>query len=257
MVSKILPETIQTQIHGIANLNLYQLLEAVIVQNPDIIMVEDLKEPGLAVRAIEASLEGHLVISSLDTHDTISAIPRLKKLGVTRDLMMDGLIGIINQRLVRKICPYCSEPYRPQNKELALLGLRRGSLQTTGWRRGKGCIKCLDSGYLGQELIVEVLNVDDGVREMLYQDCLLKLHQHLENITYFSFRVAAIAKINSGVTTTEEIARILPFNMIGGKSRQEYQNKIAQQVTQIRASSRPSPQTPSSDLGPLLDDFNW
>ena len=171
-----------------------------------------------AETAVRAALTGHLVFTTLHTNDAVGAIPRLKDIGPDPGLISDALLGIVAQRLVRRVCPDCAEPYTPKEEELKLLGLDLDQTSSPKWRRGRGCSRCFNSGYLGREAIVELLDIDDTVREIIYEGTLTQLHRYLKEINFASFRVAAIEKITNGVTTVEEVLRVIPRSALYSKS---------------------------------------
>jgi type II secretory ATPase GspE/PulE/Tfp pilus assembly ATPase PilB-like protein len=217
-VEYVLPRITQTQVHEAAGMTLAAGLRAILRQDPDIIMVGEIRDSETAETAIRAALTGHLVLTTLHTNDAVSAIPRLKDIGPDPGLVSDALLGIVAQRLVRKVCPHCAEPYIPTEADLRKLGLSLEKANSQSWRRGRGCSKCFNSGYLGREAIVELLNVDDTVRQLIYEGTMLELHRYLNQINFDSFRVAAIEKVTTGVTTLTEVLRVLPHSAFYRKS---------------------------------------
>lgn len=213
-VEYVLPRITQTQVHEAAGMTLAAGLRAILRQDPDIIMVGEIRDSETAETAIRAALTGHLVLTTLHTNDAVSAIPRLKDIGPDPGLVSDALLGIVAQRLVRKICPHCAEPYNPTDTDLRKLGISREEANPQAWRQGKGCSKCFNSGYLGREAIVELLNVDDTVRQLIYEGSMTQLHRYLEEIKFDSFRMAAIEKVTQGITTLTEVLRVLPHSAL-------------------------------------------
>ncbi|MBD2663924.1 type II secretory pathway, ATPase PulE/Tfp pilus assembly pathway, ATPase PilB [Richelia sinica FACHB-800] len=212
-VEYVLPGITQTQVNEAAGMTFAAGLRAILRQDPDVIMLGEIRDAETAETAIRAALTGHLVFTTLHTNDAVGTIPRLKDIGPDPGLISDALLGIVAQRLVRRVCPYCAEPYTPNAADLRKLGLEATSTTTTGWRRGKGCPQCFNSGYLGREAIVELLDVDDRVRELIYEGTMTQLHRYLQEINFVSFRVSAIQKVTTGVTTIEEILRVLPHSV--------------------------------------------
>jgi general secretion pathway protein E/type IV pilus assembly protein PilB len=217
-VEYVLPCITQTQVHEAAGMTFAAGLRAILRQDPDIIMVGEIRDSETAETAIRAALTGHLVLTTLHTNDAISAIPRLKDIGPDPGLVGDALLGIVAQRLVRKVCPHCAKPYTPTEADVRKLGLSVEEANPKAWRRGQGCSKCFNSGYLGREAIVELLNVDDTVRQLIYQGTMLELHSYLNQIKFDSFRMAAIEKVTRGVTTVSEVLRVLPHSALFRKS---------------------------------------
>lgn len=213
-VEYILPRITQTQVHELAGMTFAAGLRAILRQDPDIIMVGEIRDSETAETAIRAALTGHLVLTTLHTNDAVSAIPRLKDIGPDPGLVSDALLGIVAQRLVRKVCPYCATPHEPSSSELDLLGLERSPINPEFWRKGKGCGRCFNSGYLGREAIIELLNVDDVIRQIIYEGTMTQLHRYLAETSFDSFRRAAIEKVTCGITTVEEVLRVLPHSAL-------------------------------------------
>ncbi len=211
-VEYILPRITQTQVHEAAGMTFAAGLRAILRQDPDIIMVGEIRDNETAETAVRAALTGHLVLTTLHTNDAVTAIPRLKDIGPDPGLISDALLGVVAQRLVRRVCSHCAVPYNPTDEDLQTLGVERAQINTNGWRKGKGCNQCFNSGYLGREAVIELLDVDDTVRQIIYEGSLTQLHRHLRKTNYPSFRTAAIEKILTGNTTVEEVMRVLPHS---------------------------------------------
>lgn len=217
-VEYILPGITQTQVNDRAGMSFAAGLRSILRQDPDIIMVGEIRDNETAETAVRAALTGHLVFATLHTNDAVGAIPRIKDIGPDPALISDALLGIVAQRLVRRVCPHCAEPYTPTPRDLQVLGLDGKQLPPPppssmgGWRRGRGCDKCFNSGYLGREAIVELLDIDDQIREIIYEGTMSQLHRYLREIKFASFGVAARQKVTTGVTTVEEVLRVLPRN---------------------------------------------
>ncbi len=227
-VEYLLPRITQTQVHEAAGMTFAAGLRAILRQDPDVIMVGEIRDAETAETAVRAALTGHLVLTTLHTNDAVGAIPRLKDIGPDPALLSDALLGIVAQRLVRRVCSHCAAPYTPTPKDLKILGLQQ---KFGTWRKGVGCQACFNSGYLGREVIVELLDIDETVQEIIYEGSITQLHQYLKNISFSSFRVAAIEKVTSGLTTVEEIMRVLPRSSLNRKtSDQNLQSRIESSV---------------------------
>lgn len=209
-VEYVLPRITQTQVHEAAGMTFAAGLRAILRQDPDVIMVGEIRDHETAETAVRAALTGHLVFTTLHTNDATSAIPRLKDIGPDPGLISDALLGIAAQRLVRRICPHCSESYQPTDEDLAALAVERSQVNVNHWRRGRGCSRCFQSGYLGREAIIELIDIDDRIRQIIYEGSITELHRYLRETEFCSFHTAAIAKVTSGVTTIEEVLRVLP-----------------------------------------------
>ncbi|PZV05389.1 MAG: type II/IV secretion system protein [Leptolyngbya sp.] len=220
-VEYILPRITQTQVHEAAGMTFAAGMRAILRQDPDIIMVGEVRDHETAETAVRAALTGHLVLTTLHTNDAVSAIPRLKDIGPDPSLISDALLGIVAQRLVRKVCPHCAVHYEPSVQDLKVLGISYDQAHADQWRIGKGCLKCFDSGYSGREAVVELLNVDDAVRQIIYEGTLTQLHRYLHKCGLESFRKAAIAKVTAGLTTMSEILRVLPYSAFNQRHLQE------------------------------------
>ena len=209
-VEYVLENITQTQVNELAGMTFASGLRAILRQDPDIIMVGEVRDAETAETAVRAALTGHLVLTTMHTNDAPSAIPRIKDMGLDPSLVSDALLGVVAQRLVRRVCPHCSSAYVPSDSELEALGLVRGEVNNKNFRKGAGCPKCFDTGYLGREAIIELLEVDDSIRQIIYEGSMTQLTRYLQNSNFQSFQQAAIDKVVSGVTTISEVLRVLP-----------------------------------------------
>ncbi len=213
-VEYVLPNITQTQVLEQAGMTFAAGLRAILRQDPDIVMVGEIRDSETAETVVRAALTGHLVLSTMHTNDAASAIPRLKDLGPDPGLISDALLGIVAQRLVRKVCPYCTVPYTPTLQELKALRLSPTETDTSSWRKGLGCDRCFGTGYYGREALVELLDADDTIRELIYDGTITQINRYLNTIPCFSFRRAALDKLHRGITTPAEILRVLPRSAI-------------------------------------------
>ncbi|MGD2182011.1 GspE/PulE family protein [Lusitaniella coriacea] len=213
-VEYILPRITQTQVNEAAGMTFAAGMRAILRQDPDIIMVGEIRDRETAETAVRAALTGHLVLTTLHTNDAPGAIPRIKDIGPDPGLISDALLGIVAQRLVRRVCPHCTEPYTPTLQDFSALQLDPDKVKTEGFRKGRGCKQCFHSGYLGREAIVELLDIDRAVREIIYDGTMTQLHRYLRTINFASFKIAAIEKVIAGATTVEEVLRVLPHSAL-------------------------------------------
>lgn len=158
----------QTQVNTKIKLTFASALRAHLRQDPDVIMVGEIRDKDTADNAIQASLTGHLVFSTLHTNDAAGAFSRLIDMGVEPFLVSSSLLMIVAQRLVRRLCMDCREAYSPSDVELRDVGLLRSAI-TKPIYRAKGCKNCLDTGYKGRTGIYEMLSVTDSVRQLVMQ----------------------------------------------------------------------------------------
>jgi len=185
-------------------------LRSVLRQDPDVIMVGEMRDAETANIAVEASLTGHLVLSTLHTNTAVAAVIRLKNLGIPPYLVASSLNGVVAQRLVRRICERCKEPYTPPAEELTKMRLRWKDASNLSFYRGKGCSACNHTGYKGRIGVFEVLKVDPVIREIISKDSSEEtiLKAALETgMRYMSDD--GIEKVNQGITTISELLRVL------------------------------------------------
>jgi general secretion pathway protein E len=179
-------------------------LRSILRQDPDVIMVGEIRDQETAEIAVQASLTGHLVLSTLHTNDAPSAIARLLEMGVEPYLAASSFMGALAQRLVRTICPHCKEEYKPSKSETAYFEVKPKLL----WH-GTGCDKCNDSGYLGRLAIFELLTADDEVRQLISERAPAhKFKQLLAKKGMTTLRLDGMRKAALGLTTLEEVIRV-------------------------------------------------
>ncbi|MBY0099116.1 GspE/PulE family protein [Mesobacillus maritimus] len=182
-------------------------LRAILRQDPDIVMVGEIRDRETAETAVRASLTGHLVLSTLHTNDAISSINRLIDMGVEPFLVATALSGIVAQRLVRKVCRDCGEAHEPTKAEVEMFAKR--GLKIEKVMRGKGCASCSMTGYKGRIAIQEVLMINDEIRRLIMNgEPISKLRQvAIQNKTIFLVD-DGLLKVKQGLTTTEEVLRV-------------------------------------------------
>jgi type II secretory ATPase GspE/PulE/Tfp pilus assembly ATPase PilB-like protein len=198
----------QSQVNPRAGLSFATGLRAILRQDPDIIMVGEIRDQETADIAVQAALTGHLVFSTVHTNDAAGALVRLTDMGTEPFLISSSVIGIIGQRLVRTICPECREAYTPSPADLQALDLRNGHCIPTLYR-GKGCSFCKNSGYRGRTGIFEVLIVTDELREKIVErssSAVIAAIAQQQGMR--TLRQDAIQKALSGITTPEEAIRV-------------------------------------------------
>ena len=199
----------QVQVRPQIEVTFATTLRTVLRQDPDIIMVGEIRDGETADNAIQAALTGHLVLSTLHTNDAPSSITRLLDLGVPHFLITSTLIGILAQRLVRENCKHCSEEYTPTPEEAAAMKIPLEKLQPYRFRRGRGCLHCRETGYLGRTGIFEVLPMSEKIRRLVsHQAGSLEIFKTAREEGMRTLREDAVEKVFRGVTTTTELVRV-------------------------------------------------
>jgi type II secretory ATPase GspE/PulE/Tfp pilus assembly ATPase PilB-like protein len=180
----------------------------VVRQDPDIIMVGEIRDPETGAMATEAALTGHLVLSTLHTNDAAGAVTRLIEMGIEPFLLAPSLLGIVAQRLVRKVCSQCRELYTPRPVELAHLGLE-GLQDDVLFPRAKGCAHCQHRGYRGRTAVHEVLVIDDVMRQLISEKAPQStLTEYAVQRGFVDMRIDGLKKVVLGMTTVEEVLRV-------------------------------------------------
>ena len=200
----------QVQVNEKTGLSFSYTLRSVLRQDPDVILVGEMRDSETALIAFQASITGHLVFSTLHTNDAVSTVIRLKNLGLPSYLIASSLNGIIAQRLVRKICLQCKEAYDPPEEELKRLGL---SLEKQRLYRGKGCKNCGGTGFAGRTGIFEILNVNNKIRDLIAQDAPeQEITKAAVESGMISMYMDGLKKVLAGLTTIDELNRVVYFS---------------------------------------------
>ncbi len=184
-------------------------LRHILRQDPDVIMIGEIRDKETAEIAIQSSLTGHLVLSTLHTNDAPSALTRLVDMGIEPYLLSSSVVGVIAQRLVRTLCPHCTTSYVPSDQELKELNLSRESLFEGSLYRGEGCSHCFGSGYKGRHGIYELMPLTGSIKRQLLQSAdALELHRvaSLSGMSTLRQEGAYLASI--GKTSTSEVLRV-------------------------------------------------
>ncbi|WP_313801073.1 ATPase, T2SS/T4P/T4SS family [Cytobacillus sp.] len=182
-------------------------LRSILRQDPDIIMVGEIRDSETAEIALRSAMTGHFVLSTLHTNDSVSAISRLIDMGVEPFLVASSLVGVLAQRLVRKVCPYCASTYTLTNEERELFESR--GLPTGGIVKGSGCSNCNSSGYKGRLAIHEIVLIDDVLREMITKKQADSVYRkYVEEKGFKAMLYDGLLKVSQGKTTIEEIYRV-------------------------------------------------
>lgn len=185
------------------------ILRTILRQDPDIIMVGEMRDLETAQNAIQAALTGHLVLSTLHTNDAPTAITRLLDLGVQSFLIQATLAGIQAQRLVRTICSYCLEPFAIKGSKLRMMGLEVGTDDELSLRHGIGCPQCRNTGYRGRTGIYEIIPYTESLRKLTTATADIETIRNQaikEGMT--TLRESAITKMLQGITTYQDVQRV-------------------------------------------------
>lgn len=181
-------------------------MRSILRQDPDIIMVGEIRDPETAEYAIRASLTGRIVFSTIHSNNSVGVIPRLIDMGIENSLIAYSLNGVISQRLVRKICPHCKTTYTPNQAVLEYFGLDKNQQYV----KGAGCEKCYGTGYFGRTGIFETLEIDDTLRLMIIEKAHYSAFQeYVKKTGIKTIKEDAREKILAGITTAEDAAFVV------------------------------------------------
>ncbi len=201
-----LPFIQQTQVNPAIKFDFARGLRSILRQDPDIIMVGEIRDKETAEIAIHAALTGHLVFSTLHTNDATGAAVRLVNMGVEPFLITSALLGVLAQRLVRCICPSCRQEYKASSEVLKKLSL---DTEASTFYKGKGCVKCLNSGYKGRLGIYELLIPDEKIRNLiLSRPSAEVIKKQAKANGMISLKESGIEKVKNGITTAEEVLQV-------------------------------------------------
>lgn len=196
----------QVQVKPDIGLTFSSALRSILRQDPDIIMIGEIRDRETAEIAVQAALTGHLVFSTLHTNDAPSSVTRLVDMGIEPFLVASSVVGVVAQRLVRKICPYCKMEYIPTKEELSHIGLKnfKGKLY-----KGKGCERCMNTGYLGRTAIYEIMAITKEIRKAILNGSDSDVIRDIAvNEGMKTLKMDGISKIKMGITTVEEVLRV-------------------------------------------------
>jgi general secretion pathway protein E len=196
----------QMQVNPKIDLTFANGLRSILRQDPDVILVGEIRDGETAEIAVQAALTGHLVLSTLHTNDAAGAITRLVDMGIEPFLVSSSVSAILAQRLVRRVCSHCKTPYAPSPAEVARLGLQPGEYR---FFHGAGCAECTQTGYRGRLGIFEIIVMDEGLRALILTHADAgSIREYAEEHGVKSLRQDGAAKVLAGQTTTEEVLRV-------------------------------------------------
>ncbi|TSB46243.1 GspE/PulE family protein [Alkalicoccobacillus porphyridii] len=197
----------QVQVNTQVGLTFAKGLRAILRQDPNIVMIGEIRDTETAEIAVRASLTGHLVLSTLHTNSAIAAIPRLTEMGIEPYLVASGLSGVVGQRLVRKICPSCRETYEPNELELELFHKR--GMEISNVYRGSGCNQCNDTGFRGRIAIHEMLIIDEKIRQLLMdKQTIHEIQEYAAENGMIFLLDDGLLKVKQGITTVGEVLHV-------------------------------------------------
>jgi len=199
----------QTSVAEAAKLDFANGVRSMMRQDPDVILVGEIRDADTAEMAFRAAMTGHQVYSTLHTNSAIGAIPRLLDIGVLPDIMAGNIIGVIAQRLVRRLCPHCKKPYQPEAHETRLLGLASDAPAPTLYR-ASGCEHCEYQGYRGRQAIMELLRMDADLDELVARRATMR--EVKQAALAKGFRTLAedgLRRAREGSTSLEEVGRVV------------------------------------------------
>ncbi|MGB9856573.1 MAG: type IV-A pilus assembly ATPase PilB [Dictyoglomaceae bacterium] len=207
-----LPGIHQVQVNPKAGLTFANALRSILRQDPDVVLVGEIRDEETARIAIQAALTGHLVLSTLHTNDAPSTVTRLIDMGIEPFLISSSLLGVVAQRLVRKICPRCKTPYEPTPEDLEVLKANlpdKFDPEKLTLYKGKGCGYCNNKGYKGRTAIHEIMLIDDEIRELILKKVSKDtIRETARKKGMNTLREDGLLKVLNGITTIEEVMRV-------------------------------------------------
>ncbi|MBQ2056081.1 MAG: type II/IV secretion system protein [Bacteroidaceae bacterium] len=205
-VERTLPHINQTQVNVLAGMTFAAGLRSLLRQDPDVIMVGETRDGETAEISVRAAITGHLVCSTLHTNDALSSIVRLEDMGVEPYLVANSVVGIVAQRLMRKVCPNCKEEYEPDNVECEAMGAHPATVA-----RGKGCHQCNGTGYKGRIAIHEIVVIDKTLRRMIADKADMDdmIRYAVEEQHMSTLKASALKLVEEKITTVEEMLKVV------------------------------------------------
>ena len=203
----------QIPVNSKIDLGFAPILRSILRQDPDIIMIGEVRDEETLKAAIQAALTGHLVLATLHTNDSISAVTRMEQMGGEAYMIADSLQGAVSQRLIRRICPYCKTEYYPLQSELEKI--KPYLKEDITFYKGKGCSHCEFTGYMGREMISEILIVNEYISHLIAEGKdKLEILKVAKEYGFVSMVEDGINKLKEGVTTLEEILRVVKTDVL-------------------------------------------
>lgn len=197
----------QTAVNTKIEMDFSRGLRAILRQDPDIVMIGEIRDAETAQIAVQSSLTGHLVLSTLHTNTAIGAIARLIDMGIEPFLLSSSLLGVLAQRLVRTLCKECRTPYQADPKTIELMGLSPDKSPLTLYK-AVGCPHCYQQGYQGRMGIYELIQIDNDLRNGIHNHASTTELEHLARKQSYSIRHNGFEQVKKGITTIDEILRV-------------------------------------------------
>jgi type II secretory ATPase GspE/PulE/Tfp pilus assembly ATPase PilB-like protein len=198
----------QTSVNEAAGMDFANGIKSLMRQDPDVILVGEIRDEETAEMAFRAAMTGHQVYSTLHTNSAIGALPRLRDIGIIPEIMAGNIIGVIAQRLIRKLCKYCKKAYKPNENELHLLANERGQVPSKIYK-AKGCTTCDNTGYKGRMALLEILKMNPDLDDMLAHGATTKeIKAAAYKQGFFTLADDGVRQIIEGVTSIKEVARV-------------------------------------------------
>jgi type IV pilus assembly protein PilB len=205
-----IPGVNQTQVNEKAKLTFASALRAILRQDPDVVLVGEIRDQETAKIAMQAAQTGHLVLSTLHTDDAPSTLTRLTDMGMEPYVIASALLGVVAQRLVRRLCVHCRRQYTPDAETLRALNLTEADAAQFALYKAAGCEECNHTGYRGRIALYEVMRVDDKVRRLIAQKASEDiLREAAISAGMITLGEDGLAKVKSGITTAEELLRVV------------------------------------------------
>jgi len=199
----------QTRVNPKAGMDFASGLRSILRQDPDIIMIGEIRDAETVEIAIRAAITGHLVLSTIHTNDSVSTVFRLTDMGIPAYMVAASVVAIIAQRLLRVICPQCKSAYVPDQAELEMAGIESWSSETATFYKGLGCQLCNNTGYKGRMAVHEILVFDHTIRELIHNNVSVgELRKYALEAGLTPLKDSAVELLNKGVTTLEEIINV-------------------------------------------------
>ena len=214
-VEYVIPGISQCSIDPKINLTFEETLRHIVRQNPDVILIGEIRDNYSAEVAVQAALTGHKVLTTFHTEDSIGGLIRLMNMDIEAFLISSTVVSVVAQRLLRRVCPECSQPYKPTPGELQLFGYNQSMIQGSNFRKGTGCAHCRYSGYRGRVAVFELLILDEMVRNaILERKTSFDIRKiGLESAGLVTLFEEGLIKASEGMTTLDEVIRCLPLVM--------------------------------------------